>query len=549
MRDLLEIVKLQLKNNFRIGKKEGSAKYYPIIAGVGLLPIFVIICMAVYNLAIACAVSGVVAELFVLLIASAQVFELFFVSRFFITTLLNADDNEFLAMLPVSSAKLFAAKFTVIYLGELAFSSLMMIPMMLTAAITLISIGYPLGLAFWFALPFILLTTPLLPLVVISLFSIPIMYIASLLKNKSSVSSILSLVVIIAIMVGYFLLAPNFAYISELQSGLPQQVIEAFKTVSNVFYPNKVLMESVLDLSKGLNFLIFLAILLGSLALALFMSTLSYRKSLSRALETAPLKNKKQVAYVSQSAVAALISRDFKNILRFPGLALSSFIGVFMAPLLLLIFGLLPMISSYSQAETEQVLSSFGGIGFVYLYALIGIGTNYTALLAFSREGKTFSILKTLPIDGTIILKSKLYFANIQSAINILLIVIVQFIFYDISVWGIILSGIILFGFSVFINMYSILRDLKKPNLSWTNVNQIANKNYYVLLPFLLCIVAAIAIFVFSSLLGIYAKNLGVFAELIFYAVLGAATLGAYLGMRSKFYEKGRELYDALDGE
>jgi hypothetical protein len=544
MKEFALLFKLQLKNNFR--SRERSAKKRlaePLIVGFAMLPIIGILCFAIYMLAQSSARSGVLAELFVLIMSSTQVLTLFFVSKVYISTFYNADDNEFLATLPVSPLAKFLSKLAVVYISELAFTAFLLLPTQITAAVSLGVSGYPAPWTFYIFIPLSVLFAPIAPLFIISIFAAPIMYLASFFKRRAAMSSIMSIVLFVGLMGAYFMLVPNFAYIAELQNDLPAQAVAIFKRIGNVLYFDKTFYLAALNVEFAKNFFITAGILAGAFLVSSVLTLALFNRSVTAQFETHSKNKEARFDYKSQSTVRALLANDFKSLLRTPGLAMNSFMSIFMAPLLLIAMGIF-MKGEEAQAFDSQMMK----LSFCMLYGLmLNAGMNYVAMLSFTREGKTFYFLKHLPVSCRDILKAKRAFADIVSAIGIVLFMVVAMIVYKFNPIVLLAMGLILFAFSAALNTLGIYRDMKRPHLEWNNINEAMRRNYYIMLPFFIAMGLGFASMGLGTLLSSATAYIHEYWVILIYcAGLLAVAVVFYILVRKLLLSKQEELFEKI---
>ena len=484
-----------------------------------------IVCFSLVSLTKSCIKSDVLPELFVLLITSVQAFQFFFILKTFPAEFFGAKDNEFYASLPISSNCIFLAKFLKYYLYEFMFSALLITPFIFTVIGTALSFGKVFGVGFYFMLIPIYITTPLMPILLTAIFSLPINAISTFFKKKGTVSSILLIVLYLAIMAAYFFIVPKLETVGEGVT-LSENAVAALKTTCNVFYFTKCEMLTALGIYSGKNFGIGISIFIVACALAVAMSSLTFRRSLISSNESTS-DGKTSLNFRSRSKISALISRDFKQVMRVPTMALNTFATAFITPMFLIIMKFIALDDSLEGMET-----SLTSVAFVLMYSIMIIPASCSsAAFAFSREGKAFTLLKQLPVSTDDVIKSKIYFSGILSLIVSVLIMIVSIALYKISALETIFIGICVFSVSVTMSFISLHHDSKKPNFNWNTINEMSKSSRSqtaMLLPLIICIVFAIATFafgIFLSTLSIEAALTLTVAKIIFWAVVASVAL------------------------
>lgn len=139
MKNYLRILKLLALNMFRSGGQRKSKWMYVAYAILGLIALGIIwsLCSAVYTFAPAFAALGLTAEVITLIFGVACIALILFGLIPMVSYLYFAKDVDFFLTLPVKSSVVFLAKFTVVYVTELAIILLFMLPILITAGVAL----------------------------------------------------------------------------------------------------------------------------------------------------------------------------------------------------------------------------------------------------------------------------------------------------------------------------------------------------------------------------------------------------------------------------
>lgn len=551
MKEFLHLFKLQLKLQFRSELKKNQKIATPIIGGLAILPLLGFICFALFMLVQSGVRAGVVAEILVFIMVSAQVFTLFFVSKVYISTFYNADDNQFLSTLPARPEAVFLSKLCVVYLSELAFSALLLLPTLITSVVAMNMAGMAVPIVFYFFIPLAVLFAPIIPLVLISILAAPLMYIASFFKRKAAMSSIMGILVFVIVMGAYFAIIPNMSNLTALQNDLPQQAIDIFKKLGNIVYFNKTFFLASLNVSFAKNFFITLGIVLGSLLLSVSLSALFFRRSISAQFETYSKVGEAKTTYKRKTVVKSLMQNDFKSLLRMPGLAINSFLGVFMSPLIIIAMTLFTDGGFMGQVEAEEVTTINTELlltGFMMMYALmLNVGMNYAATISFTREGRSFYFLKHLPVNFNEVLKAKRMLADITSAVGIVLLMLAAVFILKLNIISVLVAGIVLMLYALAFNMYGIYRDMKRPNFTWTTVNEAMKRNSYIMAPFFISLPIAIIAMVLASIFSSLTNNLHIAWLLtIYWGVLLVGALAFFFVFRHLLYKNAEELFEQM---
>jgi ABC-2 type transport system permease protein len=209
--------------------------------------------------------------------------------------------------------------------------------------------------------------------------------------------------------------------------------------------------------------------------------------------------------------------------------------------------------------------SESGGIvgGFIVLslsmmmiFILI-CGGNYTAHAAFTREGKHFYMNKYLPIPYETVFNAKLKFASAVSLVGIAIsavVLAVAMTFSGESPISAVLNAVLMCGatgvVAYSLNKFGMTRDLKRPKLNWSNVQEALKNNAYASLPMLITGVGGLFVMIFGFVImglgsaGILGKTA---AYAVFWVVtyLVAALIFVLFGMKK--FEKVDDLFERIE--
>ena len=321
---------------------------------------------------------------------------------------------------------------------------------------------------------------------------------------------------------GIFTLAMIVAYIfinQKIRQGDSSQAVEAFSTLAsaastipNIAFMSKFMFGgNVLDLlisvgiSAAVFMLSFIAVRLFYLSAALAMQNGSTNKkavtkaALGRAGKTDVLK--------------ALTFYEAKNNRSNPAYLIYGYAMTFLWPVLMvlpLVLGNQTMLGSVSfplNMRTALICAVLLGI----TGACFACAFNILPATAFSREGSTFSIMKTLPIDFKDYFKSKRNYSmricSLGSVLYILVFGIVCVVIGAITIensWVILVGALICFFLNLILVNCMLLKNAGKPYITWDTETEISRKlcwiNYLCVLVGLVALVAFFGFMVFSEM-------------------------------------------------
>ena len=293
----------------------------------------------------------------------------------------------------------------------------------------------------------------------------------------------------------YMFFVNSFASNQQLEDGGMEyvliQISAPIVTAAKLFIFNQWIINVLLLNSVLVNLALYLALAIVIVVVSTVFANKLYKRGLTADLESSQNNNasKSGETLKKREVSKAIMLRDLKMVLREPSLAFNSFMGPILSPIL--IFFITMPFNNTTENNFEGLNPMYLPlllISFVIFYSLmIMCGTNYFANIAISREGDKFYINKYLPIDFKMVIKGKLKLANAASMVGVILITIITFIAVkDVHFINVLFMGASLLLFTMGFNYFGFYRDLKKPKLKWTNLNQVIKENVSVLLPMIL---------------------------------------------------------------
>ena len=528
MRDFLIVFKTLFRNsNSRTEDAEGKKK---IPSGLkvllSFLPLVALICIMVAFLAVNLKSVGEFSLLVVAIVAATQLLVTFLSMFSIVTTLYGAKDTPFLNTLPLRPTSVFFAKFAMTYVNALELSTAVILPTSLTSAIAFNVASKSMFYGFYPLILLILLVSPILPLFIVSVLSMPLVWLGSYFKGKPTLKSVLVILFYVVLMCGYMVLVFYMNTRGFGQEGgveMSQGTFASLSVLANVFYPDKVLVYYCLGIQAGKNFGISAAITVGMIAVMLLLSALFYKRINSKATENSQSIESKTATLKQSNVVVSIMKRDFTSIMRNSALAMTSFANLLMAPIFIVVMYFITNFKSGADEGTTPFMSEMMGIGFVVMYSMIFLaGANMIATMAYTREGKSFFASKTLPINPKDSIKAKLLLSVIVPSVLLVPIMLIALLLYKIDIVSTLLVGMDTLMMITGICSMSILFDMKKGNQHWEQVAEIKNssQNTYQLISAFASIVPAIIVFVLGIVLASCEDVLGVvIAKVIFWAV------------------------------
>ncbi|MFI3229290.1 MAG: hypothetical protein R3Y23_03930 [Bacillota bacterium] len=495
------------------------------IFGIIAIVIFSFIALAYFFImcgtsAISALQSGVFVEYLYMMVLSVQIMVLFLGVPAGMSFMYYSKDNTLLSSLPIKKQTLFLARLTLTYLSQLVLAGAMVVIVLGSSGVAVIIAGAQLPWSYFLVMVGVALLVPVLPLLVVSLLALPIMYLVSWVK-KSKIATAISLGFVIVVAVGlYMTLIITFASNSSGEDlALGQGTIDMYNAIMAFTIFNKPIVDALIGTNVALNSLLYIGVLLIIGIVAVAVSALMYGRAMAIVSEgsskSSAIKKAKEPQYKQQSLVVAMVKKDFKMLTSTPMLLVSTLMFLVISPIIIYFYSIMfQSDNGVDDAMSRAILQSIS----VFMAFMITMVANQLAMVGFSLEGKSLPTLKCLPIASAEICKSKLISASILTAVSIVVsvvsIAVILKTYNIVFILGII-ALLAVGGYGM--NCFALTNDMKNPNMSWTNVNELTKNNTRIIVPVLIGICCAIVVLVLGILTAVFAGD--VVPESAIYAI------------------------------
>ncbi len=569
LNNLLTLTKFNLRYFLfpRFENKKAKIKYIVAMSVLGLVFLIPIggLVAGLYFLITATQNVEATRDLLSTLFALSQLVTLFFGISTYLQVMYLAKDKNILATLPVSSAEVFISKIITVTAMELLVEVALVLPTTIVTAVALAKIGYSLTVWYFALIPVAIITLPLLVILLISVFSFPLMKFYTFLKKHQTVGAIIIVALIVGLMLAIYIpLYTNLGnsdtnipvdengnpieYTEEEQAQMQQETWE--NTLNNIGVIGKysfhtlALAKAMFNESAGLNLLIYLGITLATFAVGIVLSIFLYRSTVQSLEENISINVKG--SYEETSLMKSLMLRDFKTTTRDMSKFINFLMAYVMGPAMTFVMIFIMSMNSKGADESSMVYINAFSKGFALGYTLFMVGgANAAASVGFSLEGKSFSILKTLPVKGLDIFKAKLRVLDIASCCSVTVCMIIAAImtkFNVIDIFGYLIAAVITV---VSMNAYCLHRDLKNPKLDWNIIKDITKNNMSTLVP--LAVTLPIAILSFAMpFVGIFIPN-QYLASTVIWGVMIIAAVIYYFALRRGVFTKVDRMFEEVE--
>lgn len=492
MRIFIDLLKLQLNVNFGLSAlkyrftKEKKRLWEPVLIGlsafVGIGSIAFLFTMFMIGTFIAGKSIGYPEMVLTIAFMGGPLVVLFFGIFYIMSAFYFSKDMDILIPLPIKPYHILGSKFAVVMINEY----LTLIPVILPA-ILVYGIGTSQGFVYWIKAVALFALSPVLPLTAGALFVVFIMRFINIRKSKD-------LLAIIGGVAGMaFGLGVNF-FVQRIPHGQEGEYFRNFLASSDFInivgskFPPSV--WATYSLSKqGLQgvmyFALYAAVSLGLLLALLWVGNKLFYKSILSGQEVA---RKRKVFSSSEidkkhiretGTIAALFIKEWKLLLRTPVFALNGLAGVLVGPIMLV------MMFSAQDNEARELLAIINSPEHVVYASLGGLalmlftsGINIVASTSVSREGNSFWISKMIPVSPGHQVLSKLLHSSSVSLIGLVVTAILLVSFAGFAILRtLVLMCIGMLG-ATLIAALSLIIDVLRPKLEWTNPQEAVKQNF-----------------------------------------------------------------------
>lgn len=483
MKRFSALVKLNLKYYVlpSFEGKKSKARFVGVIAlmCVAFIAPLVLICMTLWFAAQTMLAMGMGAEMLAAVFTMAQIMVLMLSAFTYINSMFFAKDNELVLNMPLRGVEIFSAKLIATYLNELVISALVTIPIAVITAAAGIQAGYGsmFGAGYWILIPFAIALLPVMPLLLLSIVSFPIALLVQKASKYPVLSAVLQAVLLMAFIALCYLLGYSGGY--AMSSDETQVDTGMFQSLGGISFYTRFLAKAMLGSSAAGNFFAFLGITVAMAAVAIGLSVLLYRRAIAMSVEGgANTKRKvKTDEHVNKGTFRALVTAHAKTLLRTPDVLVNLILTMAMPALMAVIMGFVMPSGAEIAAEDPDAATPYFGYFAVGMVGWITMFTsplsNIGASFAFSLDKDNIAVLKSLPVTGKEVFKSKLIVSDAVSLLSAIAVTTALIATADIPVWGCFIFMISLTVYLISCNAFTMSRDVANPHFNWMNVKEL----------------------------------------------------------------------------
>ncbi len=386
--------------------------------------------------------THVMLELFIITVSFLVLLECIYKSQ---GILFEAKDNDLLLSMPIEKKTIMVARIIKLLVFEYIFDFIFLIP----AIVVYGNIENP-PFHYWIVSAFMVLTLPIIPTV----FGSAIGYIIKIFSNKFKKGKAVQTITTIISTLGIIYFMIQF---QSILSNLANNAKKIDELITNIYYPVKIYI-SLINEFNIINFTIMIVLNIFISLAFIKLFSISYFRVISKSSEHVKI-TKYRMGKNINSQIKALMLKDFKNFISSPVYMVNAGFGLIIFIIATIAFSIdfegtilflnKNILMDDSGLEIQNILQ-FVPIGFLAMLLFVNL-LSMISSSSISIEGKSFEILKTLPVSPKKILLSKVLMSNIIILIPTIIcsiIISIRFNFEIIMILQIILLSLLLANFT-----------------------------------------------------------------------------------------------------
>ena len=415
--------------------------------------------------------------------------------------LFNCKDDNLLLSLPIKKSTVLFIRVFKFYAFELLYNSVFLAPAMIVYA------RYVHPDAMFYVVSIIgLLVFPIIPILISCLIGTVITFISSKFKGKNYVQTIFIFVFLLGVI--------YYSYNSEdLFSNIAKNASSINDFITKLYYPAGVYIELITSFNV-VKLLEFIFVHLGIFIITIILIGKLYFKVNSSVKAIKVSKTKKEYKIKTATPMKAIIKKEFNRFLNSPVFITNAGFGP-----ILFIAGCILASVKLDQFKSYSAIVMFGFICFTSFM------TSITSSM-ISLEGKSFGILKSLPITPYKIVQAKVLTAILIILPCILIGDIIIFVRFGFDLWSILLILIATILFPLVAETFGIIINLKYPKMDAQNDTEIVKQS----MSSMISVFSGMAIFGITAFLLYKAWDAKIPINLIMLIFTGVYVL-IYLGL------------------
>ena len=390
MTDGMNIFKVSVKRNNKTTKI-----LLPIILAVVIMSLMSTYSTSIIDVLTPIKMEHVLLTLFVLFTSIMTLIEGIYKSG---SLLFNCTDDNLLFSLPIKRSTVLFVRIFKFYLFELLYNSMFLLPAMIVYAMHV-----NVGVSYYVVSLFGLLLFPIIPILLSCIIGFLITFLSSKFKGKNIAQTVITF----ALMLGIMFVSYNS---ENLLLGLSKNASSLNDIIIKIYYPAGAYVNLVTNFDM-LNFIIFILIHLAAFEVVIILLSKLYFNINSSAKSVRKSKKNKKYVIKTSSQISSLVKKELSRFASSTVFVTNAAFG-----LVLFLVGCIIVVVKFDfvadiivKSNPNITLSNVKSYMPVLLLGFIAFSSFMTSITSsmISLEGKSFNILKSLPVKPYTIIKSK----------------------------------------------------------------------------------------------------------------------------------------------
>ena len=389
-------------------------------------------------------------------------------------TLFQFSDYDMVMSLPVSTAGIVASRIIVLYLYDLVFTLIILLPGNIVYGIFANA-----GVGFYFISIILAFFVPLIPILVGTIIGLLITIASARFRYSNLVTLVLSLGLFCAymiIMMGVSTSPDPEAVFTELANTLMAKVYG--------MYP---LTKMYVQAATEFNWLSILGFILISAAIFFLFCLLTgkgFKKINTLVASTKAKSNYKMNTLKTSGVMMSLYKKELKRYVSSPMYVLNSAAGILLLTIAIIMFMVSGQEKIGEMLEMPLLADNIGN--FIPILLLFGVGMTCTTAASISLEGKSLWILKSLPITPSQIFIGKAM-VNLTVTVPIILLDTIIFgLYLKMTLLQMIAAIMLPCAGAAFISFFGLFLNMKFPRFDWKSEMEVVKQGIPTLLALLI---------------------------------------------------------------
>ena len=471
MKKLFSLIKATLSSDMSLFKYKSKSEKKSSRIGF-LLFITIVIFVSIYGYAQMFMeplsnmhVEYILLTLFVLLTSVLTLIEGIYKTS---SLIFNCKDDNLLLSLPISKSTVLFIRIFKFYLFELLYNSLFLAPAMLVYA-THVNVG----ITYWIVCIIALFLLPIIPIIISCLIGGFISQASSKFKGKNIAQIILITIFLLVMLYISFNL-------KSVMNNIASNATSINDFITKLYYPAGAYINLVTNFNV-LELLLFIIIHIVLFLVMIMILSNVYFKINTRVKAVNVLNNSTDYKTKSHSKIVSLIKKEFNRFINTPVFVTNAAFGLVIHVVLciLICFKFDDLGGILSQYEIQITMEQLRSYIPVVSFALICVASLMSSITSsmISLEGKSFTILKTLPVNPSMIIFSKVLTAIIIMLPFIFIGNIILFIKFSFSIFEILIITLASIVIPLVAETIGIIINLKYPKMDAENDTEVVKQS------------------------------------------------------------------------